>query len=149
MIKTAKLLSQLRESELTTDEASEIKSFVGKIVNQISTDNKTSNEIFGEIYTKLRSEVLTTDRHPELLSKFPQQLRILGCCQSGIQINKIINQVYEQRTKSEIDLTDLEICLLAMNENLDSIKKINNRSGTVVTNLNRIDNDLNGEKNVK
>jgi len=106
----------------------------------VATDptGKSNNEIFGEIYTRFRSHIVTEDS----LRFLSYGLKKLDRSYEGHAefINKLINEVYKKRKRTE--KANLEVALTAMNDCVNRLKVVNSESVEVMSHLNKIENDL-------
>jgi hypothetical protein len=125
-----------------------VYSIIEHILSEMSLDGKSTNEIFGEIYTRFRTEISIYERHNSL--RFLQKgLRSLNGTAAGGQLNKIINDVYKSKV-NDITFDNLEYRSAIMQSCILDAKNLCEESVKVKSTLKQIEqNLLQGEGNVK
>jgi len=115
---------------------------VTKAIEDTDITGKSNNQIFGEIYTRFRSYVVPE----ESLRFLSYGLKQLDRSYEGHAefINKLINEVYEKRKRTE--KANLEIAVVAMDDCLNRLKIVNEESVEVMLHLNKIEEGLDGDE---
>lgn len=116
---------------------------VQEAIDNTDPIGKTTDQIFGEIFTRIRTEFSVYNRHPEIKKIFPHRLKYLGQTGSGKQLNSIINELYENKNNDIVK--NLELCTIMMNNCVSNAKDVNNASESIFSTLEQIDEDLHGE----
>lgn len=139
--------------ELTDEELQALYSAVEDSVNSMSLEGKSSREIYGEIFTRVRTALKYTPQGWELYDKyFANTLKGLdrrGRFFSPAQVlDEAINYFYDRKVMEEIDTFDLELSSMAMEACIKDAQDINAKSESIATELIKIDRQLQGENNV-
>ena len=136
-----------QREEIPGDQISKVYSLVERAIQNTDIDGKTTNEIFGEIYTKFRTEAVPYGAAGDPLRKFfAGRLKALNGTPAGDKLNEIINELYNEHVKNKDSLLDLELCTIIMNDCVQDAKAIGIESEKVINSLEQIDYDLCGGK---
>lgn len=120
-------------------------------VDRTDFDGKSTSEIFGEIYTRFRNEISIYGSQYKEIANLKRGLKVLNFRGgAGEEFSLIIDKIYRAKLKdrNSIKFEDLELSSIIMNNCLLDIKKISEEAESVVLNLNKISDDLNGKYNV-
>ncbi|KKL98447.1 hypothetical protein LCGC14_1824310 [marine sediment metagenome] len=137
-----------KDRTIPKEYAGVVYNFVEKAVAETDTKGKTTDEVFGEIYTRFRTEVSVWERHPKLKELFLCRLKYLDCTEAGKELNKIINKMCQEKIKKDTYIENLELCAVVMRDCLSDAKRISDESAKVISTLEKIGDDLNGESYV-
>lgn len=132
------------------DQLSSVYILVEKAIQETKPDGKTTDQIFGEIYTKFRTSVgyFNAGTFESLKPLFRGQLKLLNGTAVGNELNEIICELYAEHVANEESIMDLELCAIIMDDCLLDAKDVTRESAKVLTTLDQISDDLNGENNV-
>ena len=133
------------------DQLRKFYKIVEQAVEQTDFDGKTTDQIFGEIYTRVRTEVAFC-KNPETAKAFKvftSSLKDLnrrhGNDYETKTLNNAINHFYERKLEKYLDTSNLEIFQCAMESCLREAEGINRVSDVVVNKLIGIHNQLQGD----
>lgn len=133
-----------KEKTISTEDINIVYNLVEKAVADTDTRGKTTDEIFGEVYTRFRTEISIWERHSRLKKLFLCKLRYLNFTKAGEQLNDIINELCLKKMKEDSSIENLELCAIIMHNCLSEAKGISDESANVMSTLEKIGNDLNG-----
>ncbi len=117
---------------------------VADAVNKTNFQNKSANQIFGEIYTRVRSEVFWKDTYPhnDKSSIFRLRLKKLSCQSEKVKaLNDLIKKLYLEKLNNEPNTINMELGVVAMECCLSELKDINNQSEVVSATLNKLEQE--------
>jgi hypothetical protein len=137
-----------KKGTITKEDFSMVYGLIEKAVDRTNLEGKTTDEIFGEIYTKFRTEVAVWERYRSLKKFFVCRLKDLNCTEAGKQLSEIINELCQEKIKRNAAIESLELCTIIMHDCLSDANVISDESAKVMSTLEKIGNDLNGESYV-
>lgn len=123
-----------------------IYKLVRQAIDETNPCGKSTDEIFGEIYTRLRTSVMMYG-HDDLKRLFAGRIKKLNGSEVGDQINQIINELYAPKKQNEHSIINLELCTAIMQSCLKEARDIDTQSQRVMSRLSEIDHTLNGGRN--
>jgi hypothetical protein len=144
----SKYLRTVEDKAIPKEDIGKVYDLVAKAVAETDIEGKTTDKIFGEIYTRFRAEVSIWERHPRLRKLFLCRLKHLNFTKAGKQLNEIINELCQEKMKRDTSVEDLELCAVIMRNCLSDAKGISDESARVMSTLEQISDDLNGENYV-
>jgi hypothetical protein len=130
-----------RNTPLDGKEIETLYDIVSAAVKTTDFKNKSTDEIFGEIFTRFRSEIAIYGRHDNF-RVFQRRLKDLDTSTEYAKIlNSIINELYLDKFSKECGVDDVELSAIAMESCLSELKDVNNESKLVATNLDKINKE--------
>lgn len=138
---------QARSCAISGEHLDVVYKYVEDAVENTNTDGKSTDEIFGEIFTRFRTEVALYGRDAKLQQLFRTKLKRLDWTSVGQQLNDIINELYLDRLEDTIDISGLKLSECIVQDCVEEAKTINTQAGTAVSELEKIHQELNGEEN--
>jgi len=133
---------------LTSDEASTVYKMVEDAIKATDPSGKSTDEVFGEIFTRFRTDVAIYGAHESLKKLFCARLKSLNGTEAGRALNEMINEIYQEQVENEDTFLDLELCTTVMDDCLQEAKQVSKQSEAVMSNLKQIDEQLDGGKHV-
>lgn len=140
------ILKGSKNKKLSSDDLATVYSLVEDAVNATDLSGKSTDEIFGEIYTRFRTEAKYSNRYPELNLICKGKLKNLDWTEAGKQMGDIIKELYVERVANDPCMLDLELCHIIAQSCVSDAKQVIEQSETVISNLEKIDQKLNGEE---
>lgn len=139
----------IRNTPLSGEEIETLYDIVSQAVRATDFRDKSTDQIFGEIFTRFRTEIGIYGRHDNL-KIFCCDLKGLNSYSSYAKIlNSIIEELYlEKLETSEYNIDDIELSAIAMESCLSDVKLFNEASSIVVSNLDKINKEYLEESNV-
>lgn len=133
---------------IPSSQLTKIYGIIEQAIQNTDPDGKTTDQIFGEIFTRFRSDISIYGAHETLKPLFSGRLKHLNGTAVGNELNEIICELYAEHVANEESIMDLELCAIIMDDCLLDAKDVTRESTKVLTTLDQISDDLNGENNV-
>jgi len=133
---------------LTPEENNTVYKMIEAAVDATDTSGKSTDQIYGEIFTRFRTDVAIYGAHESLKQLFCLRLKSLNGTQAGKILNDMINETYQKKAENDETFLDLEICTTVIEDCLLEAKQVSEQSEKVISNLKQIDKQLDGGSNV-
>jgi len=134
--------------KLTPEQVSVVYRLIENAVLATDPSGKSTDEVFGEIFTRFRTDIALYGQHESMKRLFCTRLKALNGTDIGDQLNDIINEIYQEKVINQNTFLDLELCTTVMDDCLREAKEVGKESVEVMSNLNKIDEQLDGGNNV-
>ena len=119
------------DRELTHKENSFICKLIKSAIDATDSTGKTTNQIFGEIYTRFRADISMQNEHSILKKLFRSRLKALNGTEVGDAFNDIVNEIYQNKNKNQEAFLDLELCTVVAESCLNDAKLINEKARNI------------------
>jgi len=142
-VKHLRTRDDLDQFALTESHWNKIQCFAEQAVSVVNITDKTTNQIFGELYTRVRT-LCSFSQDPELMCFVRGRIKNLNYTDIGKRLNLIIREAYYNKYDNNTT-TELELCMIFMRNCIEEAKTINKESETILSNFSKLDEDLRGE----
>lgn len=135
-----------RSDTIKPEDIGTVYNLIEQAVEATDFEGKSTDEIFGEIYTRFRTEISLYGGRHDTLRFLRHGLKTLDRASAGKELNAIINELYNDKLNRTNSLEDLELMTVIMHDCLEDAKNIDKQSNEVMLTLKQISEDLDGEK---